>query len=241
MATKVEEIIGQLQGSTYSFSTTLLSNKSIPVELKPITVKEQKILIVNGDTESYQDQVKALITLLKSCIKSSPCSVEDLTVQDFIWLILKLRIHSQGSSLSINVNCENCQNKTLNYPLDLNKHLVINYLEGLKNNQIKLDDEITAFLCLPKIKTLTKMSNSDTAIDLLASEIDYIEYKGEIVELTDKEKLTFLESMDTKFIKDFEAFDSANKFGVKLAFPFKCDKCNHEKTIEIEDNILSFF
>lgn len=224
----------------FTFRTTLLSDKKIEVEFRPIQVKDQKTLIVNSDDESYANQIKALLQLFKSCVKKCSIQPENLYIQDFIWIIVNLRAKSIGEVINLIGTCLECHNKE-RITINIEKDIVPRYFDGYKNSLIEITPNLKLSLTLPKIKDLIKDKTDTPEIDLLADMIDIVEYEGNILTLSFNEKLDLLNNLDIKYLEKFELFTKSNDFGVSVPIKFKCSKCQKENGTDIRENILSFF
>ncbi len=237
----LEEILQNLETHEYTFRTSLLSDKSIEVSFRPMKTKDQKVLLVNTENETYVNQLKGLAELIKSCIKKSKIKVEELFIQDFVWLVLNIRMRSLGESLDITGICTECSKRTPNLKIDLEKNIIAKYSSGLKNNIVAVTPDLKMVLTFPKVKHLLSKKSDAPVLDLIADGIDYVEFKDKVVDLTSEEKIDLLDKIDIKFITQFEKFEAENDFGVIIKFDFKCTHCGADNKIEVKENILSFF
>lgn len=237
----LEDILQNLETHEYTFRTNLLSDKSIEVSFRPMKTKDQKVLLVNTDSETYANQIKGLAELIKACIKKSKIKVEELFIQDFVWLVLNIRMRSLGESLDITGICTECSKRTPHLKIDLEKNVIATYSEGLKNNIVEVNPDLKLVLAFPKVKHLLSKKSDDLILDLLADSIDYVEFKEAVVDLTSKEKIDLLDKLDSSIIAQFEKFEKENDFGVVIKFDFTCSVCGAENKIEVKENILSFF
>lgn len=235
------DVVKHLEEHEISFRIPMLSNKDSEIEFKPMKVKDQKALVVNSSDESYQNQLKSLISMVKSCIKKSPVQVEDMFLQDFIWVVLNIRMKSIGEMIDIAGICSKCGERTPNLKLNLEKDMIVKYLEGIKDNVLTMSDDIKVFLTFPKVKHIVASKNEDMILDLLVHEIDYLEYKEEVIDLKDNDRIKLLDGMNSKDLGVFKSFEEANDFGTILKFSFKCGSCQEDNTVEIKENLLSFF
>lgn len=236
-----ESILKDLSTNEIIFGAPLLSDKSKEVVFRPMTVKDQKLLLINADTEEYSNQVKALLQLLKNCIIKSHIKAEEMFIPDFIWLILNLRMKSIGESVDISGTCQKCYKRTADININFEKNIILNYLSDIKNNTISINKNLKLFLNFPKVKHIINKKKDSTQFDILADEIDYVEFNEEVIELKDDEKVKLLETLDSKFIKKFNKFEESNPFGIELKFEFECKECKHHNEVVIKENILDFF
>ena len=241
--TKIEQILLEAKKS-FTFRTHLLSDRNIEVEFRPIKVKDQKILIVDSENETQQNKIKALLKVLKSCIIKSPIErLEDLYIQDFIWLVFNLGMKSKGEKIDMIGVCKYCQQKTRNISVDLEKSVNPKYLEPLKDNIIAIGDSIKIFLTFPKVKDIIKIKNvNNPAVDILKDEIDYVEFNGEVIDnISDDYKEKLLGELDSSILKSFETFEKNNPFGVSADVKFECVHCKKENEVKLTEEIFDFF
>lgn len=235
------DVIKHLEEHEISFRIPMLSNKESEIEFRPMKVKDQKALVVNSSEESYQNQLKSLVTLVKSCIKKSPTQVEEMFLQDFIWVVLNIRMKSIGELIDISGICSKCGEKTPNLKLNLEKDLITKYLETIKDNVLDMGGGLKVYMTFPKVKHILSAKNEDLLLDLLIHEIDYIEFNDETIDLKDTERVKLLDGMNSTDLKAFETFEKNNDFGSVLQFTFNCGTCKEDNTVEIKENLLSFF
>lgn len=237
-----ESILKEISSSSnFIFKTNLPSNKDLEVEFRPMKVMDQKALLVNSSNVETMGEIKALLQILKTCILKSSVAPEDMFIQDFIWIVMNIRMKSIGEIVEVVGTCKYCQEKTNNLSINFEKDIKVKYLEQFVDNIVEINKDLKLVLTFPKIKNVIKKKTNDVNIDILADEIDYVEFKDEIVELKDSEKIKLLENLNSKFLKKFQNFENKNDFGAILNFDFTCSHCKIKNTVNIKDNLISFF
>lgn|SRR4030067_556329 len=235
------DVVKHLEEHEISFRIPMLSNKDAEIEFRPMKVRDQKALVVNASDESYLNQLKSLVNMAKACIKKTPILVEEMFLQDFIWLVLNIRMKSIGDSIDISGVCSTCGEKTPGLKLNLEKDLEVKYLDNFKNNILSMSDDLKIYMTFPKVKHLINSKEDGLLLDLLVHEIDYIEFKNEVIDLKDSDRSKLLNGMNSKDIEAFKTFEESNEFGSILKFTFNCVSCKKDNTVEIKENLLSFF
>src|SRR4030067_935829 len=114
-------------------------------------------------------------------------------------------------------------------------------LDNFKNNILSMSDDLKIYMTFPKVKHLINSKEDGLLLDLLVHEIDYIEFKNEVIDLKDSDRSKLLNGMNSKDIEAFKTFEESNEFGSILKFTFNCVSCKKDNTVEIKENLLSFF
>lgn len=242
MSTNLNDVLKHLNTQTFTFSCKLLSDSNKVVEFRPMQVKDQKILVVNSDSDAQVTQLKGLLQLVESCVKKSPVEPIDMFISDFMWLLLNIRIRSIGAEVVLIGRCKKCEKKTSDIVLNLEKDVTTTTLEGgIKDNIIKISKELSICLTLPTVKNILNKKTDDIALEVLSDEIDHLIFNGEQIYLTDEEKIKFLDDLDSGVIKKFENFTKKNYFGVTITHDFTCESCRETNTILVQDNMMDFF
>ncbi len=82
-----------------TFKTDIVSkNKS--VEMRPMTVKEQKILLMGQQAATESDILSAIIQIIQSCMVSD-INVQDLSMTDLTGLLINLRAQSVSNIVAV--------------------------------------------------------------------------------------------------------------------------------------------
>ena len=130
MAVVLEEVKPQ-ETSTITYKVSLPSEGKFgyPAEViaRPLKVGELKALSVSGD--SYWRVLKDTIQAVANGI-----NVNDLVIQDFIYLVMAVRINSLGSDMTLGVKCPSCS-RLVEFKVDLDK-LPVKSFEGSDTNVV---------------------------------------------------------------------------------------------------------
>lgn len=250
---KIDDVLNHIEENTYSFSVPLLSNKKEKIEIRPLKTKDQKLIAIEGsETATKLDNFMIMLKLLGNCIRKNKISLGSVLIEDFYWLIINLRINSLGNTLDLFGTCEHCGTNKIPFVIDLEKDVELTYMDGIKNNEIDISDNLTFFLkhvCLDDMLEILEIEDkSDGAIGnevSLGYMIDYIEFNGETIDVdTEATRSALMNELSTIQLEKFKDFIEANLFGMKIKKTFVCtdEKCGKETSVELEgDNVIDFF
>ena len=249
---KIDDVLNHMEETTYTFNVPLLSNKKEKIEFRPLKTKDQKLLAVEGaEGTGKLENFIIMLKLLDGCIRKNKTKLGSILLEDFYWLIINLRIKSLGNTLELFSTCEHCGTNKIPFIIDLEKDVEITYLDGIKNNLLKISDNLTFFLkhvCLDDmLEILEKEEKGDEeGMELsLAYMIDYVEFKEEIIDVDNTEtRMSLMDELSANQLEKFKDFLEENAFGMKVKKSFKCtdEKCGKETTVELEGfDIIDFF
>jgi len=227
-----------------NFTITLPISKK-RVTYRPFLVKEQKILLsaieeskMMNKNEGESHLLSNFKNVISSCIVSSKLNLDDLSLVDFNYLFLQVRIASSGESIDLMYTCSCGTPKEVKVNLDDVKVKT----KGKTEKKIEIGPDMGVIMGLPKLRVSSYMfqgtSDVDKILKVVASSIQQI-YDSENVYDTDShtvdEILEFVESMPTdslEKIKDF--FDDLPHIEYKTTV--ECPNGKEELYIkEIED------
>jgi hypothetical protein len=227
------------------------------VFVKPLKIKDKKEILKAIESKNEVIINKALDDVIEKYAEyadGSDFNVSTLTSQERFQLLVHIRVSAAGTTAKIAHECPSCGtiNKDITY--DLTAMYVKNYTKPdsgdeilLANGNIKIklgpmtrdkEIEIERFIKKNKLN-----SSSEKNFALMAGIIKAITMKQDDVEsdvkLTTDEIIDFFENLPaTELDKILDYFKNTD-FGVKMPFEFKCEKCGHESTEEV--NIAVFF
>jgi len=224
-----------------------LSKKHI--RFRPFLVKEQKNLLMAmeaNDKETIERNVRQVLT---NCTITENIDIDKLPVIDVEYYFLNLRARSVGEIVQNEYICNNtvddkvCNGKmkgTLNL-LDIKVDIDPN-----RKDIINLDGKITMKLKYPEFSLVEKLSNKESAVDIvfeiIAESVEYI-HDGEQYyyahETPKGEMLQFIESLNQEQFSKLEDFFN-NLPTINRKMEIKCPKCGFDHTIEME-GLESFF
>jgi len=217
------------------------------IQYRPFLVKEEKVLVIALESEDTKQITTAVKSVIKNCILSKGIKVENLPTFDIEYLFLNIRGKSVGEDLDVNIVC----------PDDEETQVVVNInLDDIKvqkseehTNRIKVDDSIMMEMKYPSLEQFIKnnfdfsdKNAMDQSFELIASCIDKIYTEDEVwasADISKKEVVEFLESMNSSQFKDIEKFFETMP---KLSHTIKVKNPNTKVESEVVlEGLASFF
>ena len=198
--------------ATPTYELVLPSTKKT-VKYRPFLVKEEKLLVLALETEDQKQITSAIKSVLKNCIQTRGIKVETLPTFDIEFLFLNIRGKSVGEEVDVNIIAPDDGVTEIPVKIDIDQIKVLESPEH--NNQIKLNDELMMEMKYPSLEQFIKnnfdfnQSNFDQSFDLIASCVNKIYSEDEVWsadDVTKKEIIEFLESMNSIQFKDIEKF-----------------------------------
>ena len=217
------------------------------IQYRPFLVKEEKVLVIDLESEDTKQITTAIKTVIKNCIKTKGIKVEDLPTFDIEYLFLNIRGKSVGEELEVNITCPD--DGETQVPVKIN----LDEIEVQKNeehsNRIKLDDTIMMDMKYPSLDQFIKnnfdfddKNAMDQSFELIASCIDKIFTEEDVWASEDcskKEIIEFLEQMNSSQFKGIEKFFETMP---KLSHTIKVKNPKTKKDNEIVlEGLASFF
>jgi len=217
------------------------------IQYRPFLVKEEKVLVIALESEDTKQITTAVKSVIKNCILSKGIKVENLPTFDIEYLFLNIRGKSVGEDLDVNIVC----------PDDEETQVIVNInLDDIKvqkseehTNRIKVDDSIMMEMKYPSLEQFIKnnfdfsdKNAMDQSFELIASCIDKIYTEDEVwasADISKKEVIEFLESMNSSQFKDIEKFFETMP---KLSHTIKVKNPNTKVESEVVlEGLASFF
>ena len=198
--------------ATPTYELVLPSTKKT-IKYRPFLVKEEKLLVLALETEDQKQITSAIKSVLKNCIQTRGVKVETLPTFDIEFLFLNIRGKSVGEEVDVNIIAPDDGVTEIPVKIDIDQIKVLESSEH--NNQIKLNDELMMEMKYPSLEQFIKnnfdfnQSNFDQSFDLIASCVNKIYSEDEVWsadDVTKKEIIEFLESMNSIQFKDIEKF-----------------------------------
>lgn len=217
------------------------------IQYRPFLVKEEKLLVIALESEDTKQITTAIKTVIKNCIVTKNIKVEDLPTFDIEFLFLNIRGKSVGEELEVNIICPDDGETQVAVKINLDSIKVQKNEEHTK--RIKIDGNIMMEMKYPSLDQFIKTNfdfNEKNAMEqsfeLIGSCIDKIFTADEAwstSDVTKKELVDFLESMNSSQFKDIEKFfETMPKLSHKIKV--KNPKTEVENEIVLE-GLASFF
>lgn len=233
-----------------NYTTTLPVSKK-RVTYRPFLVKEQKILLSaveetrnNKNVNEVQSHLlNNFKNVMSNCIVSSKIDMDSLSVVDFNYLFLQIRIASSGESVTVMYTCE-CETKQeIKIHLD---DIKVEFPSKELESTIQITDDVGIIIGLPKIGVTRSISSGgdnqiDKLVKIIASSITSIYDKENVYDTntqTLEDVVEFVESIPTDKIEDIKSFFETVPY-IEYKTKVNCPKKKETLVIrEIEDFFL---
>lgn len=229
----------------------LLPSNNKEVLIRPFLVKEEKILLRALTSDDKVDITDATKQIVNNCVVTPGFDVDQTTIYDLEYLLLKLRIVSVGEKLKLKFlpmessSCDECK-KQREVEVDMNEAKVV-FPEG-HEKKIALTDKIGIVLKDPEAKIMSEFSaaqSSTVLADMLKviwKCVDYVYDEDTITSAKDvslEEGVEFLEGLRSEQFKKIDKFFKTLP-KLTLSVPIKCSKCEFQDSYVI-DRLEDFF
>jgi hypothetical protein len=232
---------------------TVTCPSGLSVTFRPFLVKEEKLLLVAGQSQDTETILSAAKQVLENCVEH--VDIDKLPIFDVEFLFLNLRARSIGENLTLKYKCNrdvvdaNTGNTVIcnavsEYPVDL---LAIkpSFAAG-HNKYIEISDTVGMTLRYPTFKSFRVVSRkelpAEEAFEFLVGCIESINDSSVVVFTKDvppEEVVDFVDHLSKQQMKKIDHFfDTMPKIELPLAF--KCPKCQYEETLIVR-GLDSFF
>jgi len=192
------------------------SNKKI--KYRPFLVKEEKVLIIALESKSQTEITNAVKDVLKQCILTKDVNVDSLPTFDIEYIFLNIRAKSIGEAIKVLVKCPDDGETEVPVTIYVDEIKVVKSKEH--KTDIVLDDNMTLRMKYPSINQFIE-TNFDTNEDpkesvnktfkIISECIDTIytqEDAWDAKDYTSKERVEFVEQLNSKQYKEVEKFFS---------------------------------
>ena len=232
--------------ATPTYELELPSTKET-IQYRPFLVKEEKLLVIALESEDTKQITNSIKTVIKNCIVTKNIKVEDLPTFDIEFLFLNIRGKSVGEELEVNIICPDDGETQVAVKINLDSIKVQKNEDHTK--RIKIDDNIMMEMKYPSLDQFIKTNfdfNQKNAMEqsfeLIGSCIDKIFTADEAwstSDVTKKELVDFLESMNSSQFKDIEKFfETMPKLSHKIKVTNPKTEVENEVVLE---GLASFF
>ena len=208
------------------------------IKFRPFLVKEEKVLLMALESNNEENIRSAVQSLLKSCIQSR-IKLENLATFDLEYIFLNIRAVSVGEVVEINVTCQDDNETSVRYNLNLTD-VNVNFPKG-HSNKIMLTKDTGVIMKYPSFDRFVdsqfanKEVTEDTVLEIIAESIDQI-FQGEEVfdesTTSSKEFKEFVESLTNAQMEKLQKFFETSP---KLEHKFKVT--NPKTNVESEYTI----
>jgi hypothetical protein len=215
------------------------------VEYRPFLVSEEKILLIARESSDEKETVRAITKCLSACTFNK-ITIADLTMPDFEYLFLQIRIKSVGETAEIRIKCQDEECGAFN-PVSVNlSEIQVVFPEETPDTKLMLSDNVGVILRFPKVsdalQAQTLKSDEKKITSMIRSSIEQVfddssTYSMENV--SEKEFEEFIGSMSRKNLEDIQDFVQ-NQPSLEHTVTFTCLKCGKESKVVLR-GLNAFF
>jgi hypothetical protein len=270
-------IIKNFKNNLFNDEFSLLSNPATRIQLRSMTVGEYKFLtkqfeIYEKSIESIEKEnqkqinenydrdidiresilTNAIDTVLQRCITNN-IKFSDLTLFDWIYSIIALKIVSRGSDENLKIFCSN---KSCRNPIMIGVMNAINNLRETKDkfmvnpiDIIPIKDDISLYLSVPTRGDFIEaqkifLSDSESTLGFVNSAMfvrAYIQNNCAYI-LSPNQRFDLINILPYEILKKIKEAVNLNVGTFYKCFSeIKCDKCNQTTEVDLSDFIMFFY
>ena len=227
----------------------ILPSTGKKIKYRPFLVKEEKILILALESQDQSEITNAVKDVLKKCIMTRGIKVDSLPTFDIEYIFLNIRAKSIGESIKVVVKCPD--DGVTEVPVTIYvDEIEVSKPEG-HTTDIVLDKTMTLRMKYPSLSqfiesnfdvSMTPEETVEKTFKVIADCMDTVftaEDAGEAKDYTAKERLAFIEQLNSKQYKDVERFFSTMP---KLSHSVEVENPNTGvKNIVVLEGLADFF
>ena len=196
----------------------ILPSTGKKIKYRPFLVKEEKVLILALESQDQSEITNAVKDVLKKCIMTRGIKVDSLPTFDIEYIFLNIRAKSIGESIKVVVKCPD--DGVTEVPVTIYvDEIEVSRPEG-HTTDIVLDKTMTLRMKYPSLSqfiesnfdvSMTPEETVEKTFKVIADCMDTVftaEDAWEAKDYTAKERLAFIEQLNSKQYKDVEKFFS---------------------------------
>ena len=219
----------------------VLPSNGKKIKYRPFTVKEEKILLVAGETQDAAQEMIAIKQVVNNCLYD--IDINDVSMLDLEYIFLKLRASSVNNTTEFMITDPDTQERIkIDFDIDT--------IEVLHNenhtNEVKVNDEIMLYLRYPNIDNFSKivgMNPEDPLVNytIMVSCLDKLATEDEVhyfKDYSDEDIEAFMDNLSGETVRKIsEFFDTMPKIRQELKYT---NSEGTEKTFVVE-GMRTFF
>ena len=179
-------------------------------------VKEEKVLIIALESKSQFEITNAVKDVLKQCILTKGIDVDELPTFDIEYIFLNIRAKSIGEAIKVRVTCPDDGETEIPVTVYVDEIKVVKSKDH--KTDIVLDDKMTLRMKYPSINQFIETNfdvnedpkeNVNKTFKIISECIDTIytqEDAWDAKDYTSKERVEFIEQLNSKQYKEVEKF-----------------------------------
>ena len=225
---------------TIWYDLKLPSTKEV-IHYRPFLVKEQKILLLAGESNQPKQVIRAITDTIKSCVQED-IDVKSLSSFDVDYIFTRIRAKSVGETSELVVKCKHCEEEN-DVKVDIMQTKIVGDISPQK---IQLTPDIQLEVHYPTYSDL--MSNTgvfdeegetktnESSMNLIMSCMKTLYTEEERIDLKNESKQELISFVDSLNAEQFEKIAKFISGIPKLSYDleFTCEHCNKENKMLME-------
>ena len=217
---------------------------------RPFLVKEEKLLLMAGESDKDEDHILAIAKVISECILTEGIEVGSLAPFDLEYVFLNIRAKSVGEILELKLRHINPTGPTgtLESSCDHVTEVKFNIEDvavpgPLPDKKVALTDSLGIVLKFPTFQDIAYTQddiNTNIMFDLITACVDYVYDNDDIYKDFTKEEMgEWIGNLgQTQFEKITQFFENMPRLTHELKW--KCEACGREDSMVVE-GVQSFF
>ena len=211
------------------------------IHYRPFLVKEQKILLLAGESNQPKQVIRAITDTIKSCVQED-IDITTLSSFDVDYIFTRIRAKSVGETAELVVKCQECEQDN-DVKVDIMQSKVVG---DIKPQRVQLTPDVAIELHYPTYSDL--MSNtsvfdgenenrtSEASMNLIMSCMKTLYTDDERIDLKNESRQELMNFMDSLNADQFEKIATFIGNIPKLSYDleFTCEHCSHDNKILLE-------
>jgi hypothetical protein len=193
---------------TFSFK---MPSNGLDVKLRPMMVREEKILLIAKQTGERWQVLNAIRQVLQNCIAGEGVKLERFPIFDIEYLFLKLRSISVSNITKVSYRDDE-DGKTYDFDIDLDKLEV--EIKGKTVKEFTVNKDISIFMEYPPVsvyssKDIYEAKEEETFELLVDASIANLKGPGGMMDWKSspkEERMNFVSSLPTKTANEIRTF-----------------------------------
>jgi len=177
-----------------------------PINIKPFTVQEEKLLMMAKSSEKSEDILNAVKQIISNCVIES-IDVDKLATFDIEYLFLKLRAKSIGEIVDLEYKDPESE-ETIKFKINLD-NVEVRYRDN-HSNLINIQDKVGIKMKYPSVSQvgiLQESDNTDSVTDILINCIEQVFDEDTVyTDFTDEEMKEFVNSLPMDAMQKIKTF-----------------------------------
>lgn len=212
------------------------------VEFRPYQVKEEKMLMMAGESKDDRQIMGAMKELIEACTFGA-VNLDKMAMFDVEYLFIKLRSKSVGETTKLGLNCNKCDTKN---DLVVSLDDVQVKVNADLNSKIELADGVGITMKYPNINDMMDlggdMDDVDKMMGMVRASIDTIYTSEEVFnvkEQSTQEVDDFIDSLTSKQFSDIREYLEEMP-AAEINVDYECTSCG-AKNEQVVKGTANFF